>query len=143
MNELAIILAVNGAMVLFIAMVAGLFLYLAILHRREQAAWHLLHAGGSGRGVMLLALAALVDYPALPPWLMSATAWLIIFFVWSSMLAMAIRAVLGDRGLRFEGGFANRLVWISYGLGTIAIFPAFAVLIYGLAAALWPGPAPA
>ncbi len=136
MNQLAIFLALNGAMVLFVSMVAGMFLYLAILHQREQAAWHLLHAGGSGRGVMLLALAALVDYPALPPWLMSATAVLIVFFVWTSMLAMGIRAVLGDRGLRFEGSFATRLVWLSYGLGTIAIFPAFALLIYGLAAAL-------
>ena len=119
MNQLAIFLALNGAMVLFVSMVAGMFLYLAILHQREQAAWHLL-----------------VDYPALPPWLMSATAVLIVFFVWTSMLAMGIRAVLGDRGLRFEGSFANRLVWLSYGLGTIAIFPAFALLIYGLAAAL-------
>ena len=136
MEKLAIYLAVNGAMVLFVSMIAGMFLYLAILHGREQAAWHLLHAGGSGRGVMLLALAALVEYPALPPWLMTATAWLIIFFVWTSMLAMGVRAVLGDRGLRFEGGFANRLVWVSYGLGTIAIFPAFALLIYGLAAAI-------
>ncbi len=136
MQQLAIFLALNGAMVLFISMVAGMCLYLAILGERDQAAWHLLHAGGSGRGVMLLALAALVDYPALPPWLLSLTAGLIVFFVWTSMLAMGIRAVLGDRGLRFEGGFANRLVWVSYGLGTIAIFPAFAILIYGLAAAL-------
>lgn len=136
MNELAVYLALNGAMVLFVSMIAGMFLYLAILHGREQAAWHLLHAGGSGRGVMLLALAALVEYPALPPWLLSAIAWLIIFFVWTSMLAMGIRAIWGDRGLRFEGSLANRLVWLSYGFGTIAIFPAFGVLIYGLGAAL-------
>ncbi len=136
MNELAVYLALNGAMVLFVSMVAGMFLYLAILHEREQAAWHLLHAGGSGRGVMLLALAALVEYPALPPWLLSAIAWLIIFFVWTSMLAMSIRAIWGERGLRFEGSLANRLVWASYGMGTIAIFPAFGVLIYGLAAAI-------
>ena len=136
MNEIAVFLALNGAMVLFISMIAGMFLYLAILHERDQAAWHLLHAGGSGRGVMLLALAAIVEYPALPLWLMSAIAWLIIFFVWTSMLAMSIRAIRGDRGLRFEGGFANRLVWASYGMGTVAIFPAFGVLIYGLGAAL-------
>ncbi len=136
MQTLAIHLALNGALVLVISMIAGLFLYLAIRGEREQRAWHLLHAGGSGRGVMLLALAALIEYPALPPWLLSAIAWLIIFFVWTSMLAMSIRAIWGERGLRFEGGFANRLVWASYGLGTIAIFPAFGILIYGLAAAI-------
>ena len=136
MNQLALYLALNGALVLVISMVAGLFLYLSILHGRDQAAWHLLHAGGSGRGVMLLALAALVEYPALPQWLMTLAAWGIIFFVWTSMLAMSIRAIRGDRGLRFEGGLANRAVWVSYGLGTLAIFPAFAVLIYGLAIAM-------
>ncbi len=136
MQNLPVILALNGAAVLFISMLAGMFLYLAIVHAREQAAWHLLHAGGSGRGVMLLALAALVEYPALPPWLTTIVVWLIIFFVWTSMLAMSIRAVFGDRGLRFEGGFANRLVWVSYGAGALAVFPAFGILIFGLASAL-------
>jgi len=119
-------------------MIAGMFLYLAILRQREPAAWHLLHAGGTGRGVMLLALAALLEYPALSASLLQTAAWLIVFFVWSSMLAMAIRAVSGERGLRLEGSFANRLVYLSYALGTLTVFPGFALLIYGFARALWP-----
>ena len=139
MERLALILALNGATVLLLSLVAGMFLYLAILHSREQAAWHLLHAGGTGRGVMLLALAALIEYPALSPLLLEAAVWMIVFFVWMSMLAMAIRAVCGDRGLRFEGSLANRVVWISYALGTLTVFPGLALLIYGFARALWPG----
>ena len=139
MNQLALIVALNGALVLLVSLVAGMFLYLAILHRRDEAAWHLLHAGGSGRGVMLLALAALVEYPALSFELLSAAIWMILFFVWTSMLAMATRALSGERGLRFDGGFANRLVWVSYALGTLTVFPGFALLIYGFATALWPG----
>ncbi len=139
MNQLAVILALNGALVLLVGLVAGMFLYLAILHQRDQAAWHLLHASGTGRGVMLLALAALVDYPALPLWLLETTAWLILFFVWTSMLAMATRAITGARGLRLEGSFANRLVYTSYGLGTLTVFPGFLLLIYGFASALWAG----
>jgi len=138
MDRLVIILALNGALVLTVSLFAGLFLYLAILHQRDQAAWHLLHAGGTGRGVMLLALAALIQYPVLPFWLASTAAWLVIFFVWTSMLAMSIRAIWGDRGLRLEGSFANRLVYLSYALGTVAVFPGFALLIYGLIEALLP-----
>jgi hypothetical protein len=136
MEQLVIILALNGALVLTVSMVAGLFLYLSILNDRDPAAWHLLHAGGAGRGVMLLALAALIEQPALTPETASLAAWLIIFFVWTSMLAMGTRAISGDRGLRLEGSLPNRLVYISYGLGTLTVFPGFAILIYGLLKAL-------
>ncbi len=136
MDRLAIHLALNGALVLTISLFAGLFLYLAILKEKEQAAWHLLHAGGTGRGVMLLALAAIIKYPVLPFWQLSTTAWLFIFFTWTSMLAMLIRAVTGERGLRCQGTLANKLVYIFYALGTVAIFPAIALLIYGLLMAL-------
>lgn len=138
MDQLVIILALNGALVLVISMIAGLFLYLSILNDRDPAAWHLLHAGGTGRGVMLLALAALIEIPALSDQLAAVSAWLIIVFVWTSMLAMGIRAISGDRGLRFDGPFANRLVYVSYGLGILAVFPGFALLIYGLLMALLP-----
>lgn len=138
MDELVIILALNGVLVLTVSMIAGLLLYLAILNDRDPAAWHLLHAGGTGRGVMLLALAALIEHPTLTVELASLAAWLIMFFVWTSMLAMGTRAICGDRGLRFEGSFANRLVYVSYGLGTLAVFPGFALLIYGLIKALLP-----
>ena len=138
MDQLVIVLALNGALVLLLSLVAGLFLYLTILKDRDPAAWHLLHAGGTGRGVMLLALAALIQYPVLPFWLASTAAWLIVFFVWTSMLAMGIRAIWGYRGLRLEGSFANRLVYVFYALGTVTVFPGFALLIYGLIQALLP-----
>lgn len=138
MDRLVIILALNGALVLTVSLVAGMFLYLAILRDKDQAAWHLLHAGGTSRGVMLLALAALIEFPALSDQQASIAAWLIIFFVWTSMLAMGIRAISGNRGLRLEGSLANRLVYISYALGTLTVFPGFALLIYGLSMALWP-----
>ena len=138
MDQLVIILALNGALVLTVSLFAGLFLYLAILQGKDQAAWHLLHAGGAGRGVMLLALAALIERVALSLEMLTIAAWLIIFFVWTSMLAMGIRAVFGDRGLRLEGSFANRVVYLSYALGTVTVFPGFALLIYGLAKAMWP-----
>ena len=136
MERLALYLALNGALVLTVSLFAGLFLYLAIRNDKEQAAWHLLHAGGTGRGVMLLALAAIIEYPVLPMWQLSTTAWLFIIFSWTSMAAMTIRAVSGERGLKCEGAIANKLVYIFYAVATIAIFPAIALLIYGLLMAL-------
>jgi hypothetical protein len=137
MENLAVHLALHGAVVLTVSLLAGLFLYRSILRNRNEAAWHLVHAGGSGRGVMLIALAAIIHLPALPFWQLSTLVWLVIFFTWTSMLAMIIRAVSGERGLRCKGSNANKLVYILYALGTIAIFPACLLLISGLLNALY------
>ena len=136
MQTLAIHLALNGALVLVISMIAGLFLYLAIRGEREQRAWHLLHAGGSGRGVMLLALAAVIPYAEIPLSLLSVAVWLVIVFVWTSMAAMAIYAISGQRGLRLRGAIPNKLVYLCYAIATVAIFPGMALLIYGFIEAL-------
>jgi hypothetical protein len=58
MERLAIYLALHGAIVLTISLVAGLLLHKAIRLGRPVAAWHLAHAGVSSRGVMLMAIAA-------------------------------------------------------------------------------------
>lgn len=136
MDRLAIHLALHGAAVLTVSLFGGLFLYRAILASNREAAWHLLHSGGSVRGVMLIALAAIIQLPVLPLWQLSTATWLIIFFTWTSVLAMLIAAVSGERGLRCSGSNTNKLVYILYALGTVAIFPACSLLIFGLLNAL-------
>ena len=136
MDKIAVHLALHGVAVLTISLVAGLLLYRAILRKEDVASWHLVHASVTGRAVMLLALAAVIHLPALPPWLLATAAWLAIAFVWTSTSAMVIRAVSGERGLRCEGSLPNKAIFILYGVGTITIFPACAVLFAGLVKAL-------
>lgn len=137
MDKLAVYLALNGALVLTLSLLAGLALYGSILRQKHHvAAWHLVHAGGSGRGVMLLALAAIIHLPVLPPWQLTALAWLAIVFVWASMLAMILAALSGERGFGLSGSAMNRLIYVLYALGVVAIFPACLLLIYGLFTAL-------
>lgn len=107
MDTLAIHLALHGAAVMLVSLCAGLFTYRAILHEQPAAAWHLAHAGGTARGVMLIALAAIVRLPALPLWEISLVAWLLIFFTWTSVFAMLIAAASGQRGLGFNGSHTN------------------------------------
>jgi len=132
MEKLAIHLALHGVVVLTVSVLAGLFLYRSILKNKNKADWHLVHAGGSARGIMLIALAATINLPALPLWLLSALVWLIIFFTWTSTLAMLIRAFTGEKGFNYIGPKANKLVYTLYAIGTIAIFPALLLLIFGL-----------
>src|SRR5512139_1518642 len=98
MDKLAIAVGLHGLAVLTVSLVAGLFLYRTLLRKHDSHGWHLLHAGGSGRGVMLMALAAIFHLVALPEWLVSLAAWAIVYFVWASTIAMLITAVTGEHG---------------------------------------------
>lgn len=136
MDRLTIHLALNGAAILLVSLVGGLLLYRAILKQGRIADWHLVHAGGSARGVMLIALAATLHLPALTSWQLSMVSWFIIFFAWTSTLAMFLRAGTGELGFEFSGTVINRLIFLLYALGALTVFPGLALFIYGLLKAL-------
>ena len=136
MENLAVHLALHGALVLGVILVAGLFLYRAILRRGNAPGWHLLHSGGSGRAVLLLALAGALRWIALPAWQLALFAWLMIFFVWTSVLAMLIVAATGQHGFGWSGPASNKVAFGLYVVGTVAVFPAVFLLVAGLMNAL-------
>lgn len=132
MERLATCLALHGAIVLGVSLVAGLLLHRAIRLEMDVAAWHLVHAGGSGRGLLLLALAAVLRWVALPRWQLWVFAWLMIFFVWTSVAAMLVAAVTGERGLGWTGSSTNKTVYALYVAGAVAVFPSLVLLVAGL-----------
>jgi hypothetical protein len=107
-----------------------------VAKRKNPAAWHLVHAGGTVRGVLLIALAAIIPLLALPLSQVSFLVWLMIISIWASMLAMVIAAISGDRGLRLGGSLTNKLVYLFYAIHIVTILLAFILLIYGLLNAL-------
>lgn len=129
MERLAIYLALHGAIVLTVSLGAGLLLHKAVRLDRPVNAWHLAHAGVSGRGVMLIALAAITPWVALPPAQLSAFVCLILTFVWTSTTAMVIAAATGDRGLTWTVSAVNRLVFALYAASAVTAFPAVLLLI--------------
>ena len=122
MTNLALQLALHGMLVLMLSVIAGLFLYRSILKRRNEASWHLLHAGGSARGIMLIALAAVIDKVSLSPFQLALGVWLIIYFVWTSTLAMLIRAFTEQPGFHWRGSFTNKSVFALYASGALTLF---------------------
>jgi hypothetical protein len=130
-------LALHGVIVLIVSFVAGLLLHRAIrLQRTGADAWHLAHAGGSARGALLVALAGAWPWVNLPAGARVLAAVLLLFFVWTSTAAMVIAAATGHRGLTWHGTAADRVVFGLYVAGTLAVFPASALLIAGFARAL-------
>jgi len=132
MEKLAAHLALHGALVLALILLAGLCLYRAILRDRSQPGWHLLHSGGSGRAVLLLALAGVLRWVDLPAGQLALLVWLMIFFVWTSVIAMLIVAVTGQHGFGWSGPASNKVAFGLYVVGTAAVFPAVSLLIVGL-----------
>jgi hypothetical protein len=136
MDNLAVHLALHGALVLAVILAAGLLLYRTILREGNARGWHLLHSGGSGRAVLLLALAGALRWVALPAWQLTRFVWLMIFFVWTSVLAMLIVGATGQHGFGWSGPASNKVAFGLYAAGTVAVFPAVFLLIAGLVNAL-------
>jgi hypothetical protein len=136
MDNLAIHLALHGVLVITVSVLGGVVLYRSILKKTNVADWHLLHAGGSARGILLIALAAVIHFPALPPWQLTVLAWFVIYFVWTSTLAMLIRAITSEPGFEFSGSRTNKLVFVLYASGAATLFPGLVLLVVGLLNAL-------
>ena len=60
----------------------------------------------------------------------------IIYFAWISTLAMLIRAISGEIGLRFTGSTTKILVFVLYGAAAVVLLPGLFVLVIGLLRAL-------
>ena len=138
-RELATALALHGALVILFSMFAGLVLSRVILARGNAADWHLLHAGGTSRGVLLVALAATVDLAGLSERTTALVSGLIVFFVWTSVLAMFVRALTSETGFEFRGPLANRLIFLLYAAGAVTVFLGFGIWAAGLLDALGRG----
>ena len=98
--------------------------------------WHLLHAGGTARGILLIALGGTVHLAALPlpqAWMASS---LVIVFVWASTLAMLLRTLSGETGFAFSGAPANKLGFLLYVIGAVSLAIGLSWLCWGLASAI-------
>jgi len=136
MDNLAIHLALHGVMVLTVSVVGGLLLYRSILRDTNRADWHLLHAGGSARGILLIALAGVIALVDLSLWQMATAVWFVIYFAWTSTLAMLLRAYSSETGFRFAGSKTNKFVYVLYASGALALFPGLLLLAVGFFRAL-------
>ena len=131
MQTLAAFLALNGVLVIFVSSAAGLLLYLNLVRGEDPHDWHLLHAGGTARGILLIALGGTIHIAGLS----DASAWLsaglVTIFVWASTIAMVLRGMTGETGFGFSGEPANRIGFILYGIGVLSLFPGLALLGWG------------
>lgn len=120
-KDLSAFLALNGALVLLFCSMIGLLLAKALHEGRVSQHWHLLHAGGTSRGILLLALAAAIEFAGLPHIQLAWATGLVVFFVWTSVLAMFLRALTEEKGFHPGGSRMNKAVFLLYASGTVAL----------------------
>ena len=121
LENLSVFLAVNGVVVLLFSSLIGLALARALYRDDLSEHWHLLHASGTSRGVMLLALATTIQFAELPPTSLVFASGLVVFFVWTSLLAMLVRGLSGERGFHPGGSHANKVVFYLYASGAVTL----------------------
>ena len=135
MQNLSAFLAFNGAAVLLFSSLVGFALARSLHRGAVSEHWHLLHAGGTSRGVMLLALSAAIPFADLSA---SSLAWasgLVVLFAWTSVFAMFIRGMTGERGFHPRGSPANRAVFWLYAIGAVSLLVGLLWLAVGFGAA--------
>lgn len=132
MGKLSIFLALNGVIILLLSSLAGLLLAKALHKGTSSEHWHLLHASGTSRGIMLMALAAIIPFVSLPSWQIDWSSGLVVFFVWTSVLAMILRALTGEKGFHIGGSLTNKAVFLLYASGTVALLVGLFWIAYGL-----------
>lgn len=136
MHAIPVSLALNGAGVMMVSLLAGLLLYRSLVRGGNVHGWHLLHAGGSGRAVMLLALAPTAPLSALDPRLTALACVLVVIFAWASTLAMVLVGATGQHGFAWDGPPVNKAMYGLYVIGGATVFPGFALLALGWLLAL-------
>ena len=121
MKNLPTFVAFNGPAVLLFSSLIGL-LPLRALHRDEVLEhWQLLHAGGTSRGIMLLALAATIQFTQLSPSSRALACALVVFFVWTSAISMFVCGIIGERGSHPRGNRASKVIFYLYACGAITL----------------------
>jgi hypothetical protein len=137
LESLSLHFALHGAIVLFAGLVGGLFFASAIKRSRGEVAWRVVHSGGCMAGTMLLAIAWPIRFVVLPAAVSLTLAWALIGGTYVLVLGMFLAAATGERGIPGGGSGTNRVVATLYAVGTTASLLGGALLVLGLAGALW------
>ncbi len=132
MTPLALQFALHGSVVLLSGLIGGLFFAGAIMRRRGEVAWRVVHAGGCSAGVMLLAIAVPSQWVVLGSTIKVAMAIGLIGGSYVLCVGMYIAAIWDARGIPGGGTSLNRLVSRLYAIGTVMTLIGGVLLTIGL-----------
>ena len=133
MTPLALQFALNGAVALTAGLVGGLFFARAIVLRKGEVAWRVVHAGGCSAGAMLLAIAGPSQWVNMGAGLQIAMGIGLIAGAYLLCLGMFVAAIWDTRGIPGGGSPLNKLVARLYAAGTAMSFVGSGLLVFGLA----------
>ena len=98
MGQLDIQLALHGVLILIVSMVSGRWFAKAIITHKNDVAWRVVHSGGSMSGIMLVAIAGILDLVILPPLLHELLVWLLIVGIWTFLIGIILQLLPGKEG---------------------------------------------
>jgi hypothetical protein len=137
MAHLSMHFALHGAVVLLSGFIGGLFFARAIKRQQGEVAWRVVHAGGCSAGAMLMALAVPAQWVVMVPWLQGLMAAGLLLGTYLLVLGMFVAAIWNARGIPGGGRLVNRVVSALYAAGTVLSLLGGALLVFGLATAMF------
>jgi len=102
----------------------------------EARAWNMAHLEGITNGLLLMAIAALSPLLTLSDRQHRSVFWCAVITAWGFTLPAWANALVGTRGLAFDGGpfaggIANSMIYLSGWPAVIAVHILFALLLAG------------
>lgn len=129
----------HGAIVLFIGLLCGLPLGVAVARDRGEESvrsWRVAHSGVAGIGVMVIAIGAALQHMVVGEHAAFLLVWSLVASAYGFTFAMVLGGITGVRGLRPSGPALNVVAFIGNMVGVWGSLFGVALAIYGSYAAL-------
>jgi hypothetical protein len=126
-------LVCHGAVVILLGLVAGFPLAFVITGSlvSSERAWRMAHLEGLLNGLLLLAIAGVVDGLALDGRKPVVLFWALIITAYGNLIASVIAASANVRGLEPGGSFANTLTYLLFMVAVVTVVVALALVAHG------------
>jgi len=131
----------HGAAVILLGLAAGIPYALVVTGSLagEERAWRMAHAEGIQNGLLMLAVAGIGGRLVLDDRRSAVLAWSLIASGYGNVIAAAIGAATGNRGLEAAAPTANIVVFALFVVAMGGVLTALALVISGAKAAMKKG----
>jgi hypothetical protein len=123
----------HGAIVVVLGLLLGFPFAMALLSdpQGDVRAWRMAHLEGILNGLLVIAVAGVGRHLNLTAAAPRVLAWSLIGMAYGNVVASALGAASGVRGLEPAGPAVNLIVYVLFVLAIVAVFVAMGLVVYG------------
>jgi hypothetical protein len=127
-------LVFHGAVIIFIGFLCGAPLGSAIVRKKPEEtvrAWRVAHSSLVAGGILLLAVAGVLDRLMMDAWSMAVMVCAFIAGSYAFVVTLPLAALCGHRGLAPAAPFLNRVLYAGNMAGALGLLVGGVLLVWG------------